>query len=369
MTAAAFLIVVSLGFAAPAQAAYSPSPQSTWATNGTVFALAVRGDVIFLGGKFTELRDPVTRARIPAGGLAALDRTTGEPPWTASADGEVRSLAVSADGTKVFAGGAFTAVNGTPARHLVALRLATGVPVPGWQGSASGSVRDLVVSGTDLFVGGPFGTVNGVKRNGLALLNGDSGAVQRWRSSTTGGRPSAIQLAVAGNALIVGGNFTSLGGKPRRYLGSVSTTTGQATGWTPPARCGTCYVFDVDADATGIYAASGGPGGHLTAFSSGTDQARWSVTADGNIQAVAVADGRVYAGGHFDRRLGGAVRHQLAAVTAGSGSVTAFAPDMIKPYPGVWALAPRPDALFVGGGFSGVGSATDQAHFAQFTIF
>ena len=367
VTAAVLVFLLSLGFAAPAQAAYSATPKSTWSANGTVFAVAVRGDVVFLGGKFTELRDPATRATIPAGGLAALDRTTGDPLWTASANGEVQTLAVSADGTKVFAGGAFTAVNGTHAKHLVALRPGTGVPVAGWQGAASGSVQDLVVSGTALYVAGPFGTMNGVKRHGLARLNSGSGSLQPWSSSTNGGRPRAIALAGAGNALIVGGNFTSLGGKSRKYLGSVSTATGKATGWTPPARCGTCYVFDVDTDATGIYAASGGPGGHLTAFSTGNDQARWAVTADGNVQAVAVSDGRVYAGGHFDHRFGGAVRHQLAAVTAGSGALTAFAPDTTKPYPGVWALEPRPDALFVGGGFSGVGDATGQAHFAEFT--
>jgi hypothetical protein len=355
-----------VGLAAPSHAAYSPTPLPTWATNNTVFAVAVQGNTVYLGGKFTKLRNPATGKTMLAGGLAALNRQTGAPIWTATANGEVRSLAVAADGSKVFAGGTFTTVNGTTANHVAALSPSTGSPIGGWQGSASGNVRDLVVSGSALYLGGLFASVNGVGRGGLARLDAATGTLQSWKSGTSGGRPWAIQLSASGQDLVVGGNFTTLGGAPRSFLGSVSTTTGAVTSWNPAPNCGSCYVFDVDTDAASTYVASGGPGGHLDAYSASSGALSWSDSADGNVQAVASAGGLVYAGGHFDPHFAGQTRHQLAAVNATTGALAPFAPAMIKADPGVFAIDAESDALFVGGGFSGVGSATGQAHYAQF---
>lgn len=360
-------MVTSLGFAAPAQAAYSPVPKATWAANGTVFAIAVEGSTVYLGGKFTRLRNPATGQSRRAGGLAALDRSTGDLLWTATANGEVRSLAVSQDGARLFVGGAFTQVNGSAANHLVALNAASGTTAGAWDASASGTVRDLVVSGGELFVGGQFKQVKGAPRSGLAKLDTGTGTLRPWTAATGGGRPWAITLAADGDSLIVGGNFTSLGGKPRRFLGSVSTSGGAVTGWAPPAECDNCYIFDIDTDADTTYATSGGAGGgRLNAYGAVSGNQRWTVRADGNIQAVAVHGGLVYAGGHFDPTFGGHTRHQLAAVDASTGAVDGFAPNLMKPTPGVWAIAARADYLFVGGGFTGVGQATEQARFAQF---
>lgn len=365
VAAAAMCLV---GLAVPARADYATRPAATWAANNTVFAIAVRGNAVYLGGKFTRLRNPATGRTIPAAGLAALNRTTGRPIWTASANGVVRSLAVSADGGTLFAGGGFTVVNGRAASHLVALSPATGASVAGWRASASGRVRALAVSGSHLYVGGQFGRVNGVGRGGLARLAVGSGALEPWRSGTMGGRPWAIKLSADGLSLVVGGNFTGLGGAPRSFLGSVSTATGAVTGWAPKASCSTCYVVDIDADTASSYVASSGPGGHLNAYAVDTGKLRWSKFADGNVQAVAVFDGLVYAGGHFDPVFAGQTRHQLAAVNAGTGVPDPFAPHMIKPFPGVFALVALPDGLFVGGGFSGVGSATAQAHYAELDL-
>jgi hypothetical protein len=332
-----------------------------------VYAVAVQGDRVYLGGKFTALKNPATGEQIPAGGLAALDRTSGAPIWTAKANGEVRSLAVAADGSKVFAGGDFSAVNGATANRLVALASASGNRVTSWQASASGTVRDLVVAGSDLYVAGRFGKVNGAGRSGLARLDVSSGALESWKAQTAGGRPVALSLSADGQSLVVGGDFTSLAGAARTYLGSVSTATGQASGWAPAPACANCNVLDVDSDSAAAYVATAGPGGHLAGYANATGNRLWSKSADGDVQAVAVYNGEVYAGGHFAATFGGASRVQLAAVKATTGAVTAFAPKMLgKPFPGVWALAAAPDALFVGGAFTGVGTATAQARYARF---
>jgi hypothetical protein len=363
----AVALAASVGVATPAQAAYAPTPKATWTANSTVYAVAVQGNVVYLGGRFTALTNPVTGARFPAGGLAALDRTTGSPIWGANADGEVRSLAVAADGSRVFAGGDFSTVNGATATRLVALAPETGVPLASWQASAGAEVRDLVVSGSDLYVAGRFGKLNGAGRAGLGRLDVATGAVEPWKAPTAGGRPLALSLSLDGQSLVVGGTFTSLAGLPRTYLGSVSTATGQATEWAPLPVCVTCFVIDVDSDSTASYVGTSGTGGRLVGYGNATGERLWSKGADGDVQAVAVANDVVYAGGHFAAKFAGADRAQLAAVKATTGAVTAFAPKMLgNAKPGVWALAAEPDALFVGGGHTGVGTATTQARYALF---
>jgi outer membrane protein assembly factor BamB len=148
----------------------------------------------------------------------------------------------------------------------------------------------------------------------------------------------------------------------------VSTDTGQATDWAPAPACANCTVLDVDVDSTASYVATGGAGGHLAGYANSNGQQLWSKTADGDVQAVAVSnDGLVYAGGHFELRFAGVNRAQLAAVNATTGAVDAFAPAMLgNAHPGVWALVAEHDALFVGGGHTGVGTATAQARYAQF---
>ncbi len=362
------VVLTGLGSALPAQAKYSTVPRATWATNGTVFAIAVHGNTVYLGGEFTKLRNPTTGATRRAVGLAALNRATGRPKWTAIANGAVRSLAVSTNGKKLFAGGDFTRIGGAAARRLVALSPATGRCISSWHASASDTVRDLAVAGPNLYVAGRFNEVKGNTRTGLAKLGANSSDLRAWNPRTEGGRPWAITLSGDRRSVIVGGRFTRLAGAPRAFLGSVFTGSGQVTGWRPARQCRRCYVFGLDSNANSIFAGLGGPGGHLNAYRADSARLRWSKPANGDVQAVAVVGGAVYAGGHFDPYFSGHTRYQLSAVKAATGEVYPYAPKMRTPFPGVMALVARRNALFVGGGFTGVGRAKAQAHFAKFPV-
>src|SRR5687768_8353728 len=75
-------------------------PDETWGTNGRVNAIVEVGNVVFLGGNFTEVREdggagPGALAR---NYIAAFDATTGAPleSWDPSLNGEVYALAASA---------------------------------------------------------------------------------------------------------------------------------------------------------------------------------------------------------------------------------------------------------------------------------
>src|SRR6185436_14107546 len=105
-----------LAMASPASATVVPDPvvgPVGWTPDGAVHAVVSFGDRVYVGGAFT-------------GGVVALDATTGAPIWTGTANGDVRALAMSPDGTHVLAGGAFTSVSGAAHRKLVSINVADG---------------------------------------------------------------------------------------------------------------------------------------------------------------------------------------------------------------------------------------------------
>src|SRR5919205_3342419 len=108
----AMAVGVELVLAATALAIPNATADPAWGTNGHVSAIVQVGNIAIVGGTFTEVAEnggsgPAT---LPRNNIAAFDTTTGEPlsGWAPSVDGEVAALAVSADGSKVYAAGAFT---------------------------------------------------------------------------------------------------------------------------------------------------------------------------------------------------------------------------------------------------------------------
>ena len=89
----AMICVLTGLLAAPAPGFVEAAPAPTWQTNGRVNAIVQVGDVVYLGGRFTEVHDG-NGTSLPRSRLAAIDLTTGEPTaWDPSADDEVFSLA------------------------------------------------------------------------------------------------------------------------------------------------------------------------------------------------------------------------------------------------------------------------------------
>ena len=300
----------------------------------------------------------------PAHLQAALDLAVRGRGW-ARRSRVVRALAVGDNG--VFAAGGFTTVNGSPASGLAALDAVTGNVL--WGADVTKPVWDLVAVGPLLYVAGNLDSINGVRRRGLAQLNALDGSVlPDWKPSVGGGYPRALALAPNGQDLVFGGNFDTVDGQPRPFLASVSLATAEVTSWAPPPACDRCRIWDLAADASSVYAGTAGPGGKLVAFDGETGERRWRIQADGDVQAVDAHDGMVYAGGHFSPDFGGETRYQLAAVDGASGAIDGYAPAFgTRAKPGIWAVSARLGALYVGGGFTRVGSTT-QKRYAQIPV-
>ena len=108
----------------------------------------------------------------------------------------------------------------------------------------------------------------------------------------------------AGNRIILGGSFDYLG--PVTGSGAaVSTSTGELLQGFPLVEGGDVYVV-IDDGAGGFYVGGdfttvGGVARHGLAhlFEDGRVDQAWEASIDGDVYALAVGAGRVYAGGHF----------------------------------------------------------------------
>lgn len=363
VVAIALLVAVSLLLQPRAHAVtYDTRPGFSWVPDGPVYAILEVGDVIYLGGAFTRLRNPVTGQVVTRSRLAAVDRETGLPtPWNPGADATVRALEAGANGV-VFAGGDFLRAGGGPAVRLAAIR-PDGSRVPGWTASANATVRDLLQVEDGLIVAGSFSSVDNAARRAVARIRADTGGlVTGFNARVTQGSVLALARSATGS-LLLGGSFHGVGGVAQPFLAMVSPSTGAVTGWRPPPSCSDCPVLDLDVSGTRVYGAVGGPGGRVAAWRADANVRLWARTADGDVQAVDVDDDVVYVGGHFGPHFAGQTRHQFAALSV-DGQVLGMTMTFTgKDGPGVWAVSASSGALRIGGGFTGI-SGSSSARYA-----
>jgi len=94
-------------------------------------------------------------------------------------------------------------------------------------------VLAAALSGGNLFVGGEFSSIGGKPRSHIGALDPVTGAAVPWDPGTNG---AVRVLTVSGNTVYVGGDFTSLGREPQPHLAAVtgSAVIGLGGGRQPP---------------------------------------------------------------------------------------------------------------------------------------
>jgi len=368
--------VVQLGGMSAAQAATTvPSaPSATVGFNGIVHTVAYGDGVVYVGGDFTAaVQGGQTIAR---NHVAAINESTGQLlPWNPGADGSVRSVVV--DHGSVYIGGAFTHAGGALHRRLARVDAGTGAVDNAWTPSVGGTVRSVAVTPSRVYAGGAFTTAAGQPRSYLAAFSTSTGALDPdWAPVANG---YVWDVRAANGWVYAGGEFTSVNGDIHgRFLASLDPATGAIQ---PGYNSQVTYtVFDMVVTPSLIYAAADGAGGHLRALNL-NGSSRWTLTADGGVQAVAVVGDAIYIGGHFDNicttarnaAQGGACldaqvsRKKFAAVDA-DGILQSWAP-MANSAHGAWALAgdPATGRLAAGGEFTTFNNGRiKQPYFAQF---
>jgi hypothetical protein len=374
VVAVAAMLGTSLVGIAPATAAISGTPTPTWTPRtGRVYAIVRIGDTVVIGGSFTALWSPTGATTVTRNRLAAFDASTGALlAWNPGTNGEVRALEASADGSGVYLAGAFTTVGNATRNRLALVDLATGAVSTTFAPRAPSTVLALERVGGSLVLGGYFTTINGVGRQRLAAVDATTGALVPGWAGGADGAVYALQAAPDQQTVYVGGQFRTLAGQSRDFLGAVSATDGAATSWRPAAACSDttnpCHVLDLAVSQTAVHAGIAGPGGRVTTYDPATARRLWQTTTDGDVQAVALVGGTLAAGGHFETSFGGKPRAGVAALDAITGGVLdGWRPSLLYDY-GVWDLAAEPDTLRVGGGFTRVDADTSRQRYTTFAM-
>ncbi len=197
---------------------------ATWANVGTgvgggiPFAMAAYGGNLVVGGSFA------TAGGVSIKYLAKWNGSSWSKFNTQQANQAIYTLQL--DGSNLYVGGRFTAIGGVSMSRIAR-----------WNGSSwsalgsgvTGDVLDIELYGTDVVATGAFTGASGSTVNQIARWNGSSwaGVSSGLGGSILGGSTVGNALAVYGNDLYVGGNFSTAGGLVSsgfaRYSGTLLT--------------------------------------------------------------------------------------------------------------------------------------------------
>ena len=383
---AAGLPLVASGSAGALEApvTFTATPQSTYQTDGIVWAVASAGGKVFVGGSFSNLR-PAGAAQgaadVARSNFAVLDAATGAPTSCApeallgtAAAATVRSLAVSPDGATLYVGGTFSTFGGANKGNLAALDIASCTVVSGFTPAPTGRVKAIAVSpdNTTVFYGGAFTTVNtgGVltarTRAAAAVAVGQPspGSLKAWAPATsstvdpTHNLPDVDTIAVKpdGSQVLLGGDFEDVNGTHSHGIAGVDNATGAVT-WAltaPPWTTGsdslgyTSAVKTIVVDANGFYTGNEGTGsGSFDGRTSwGWDHVlRWKDGCLGATQALVVHSNALYSASHahncsFIGAYPDGARHHLLAETL-TADPTSVGVSGQLPYPTLLPFFPN----------------------------
>ncbi len=217
---------------------------------GTVAAVATdaASGAVFVGGSFFRVNNLVRTNLVRLTAQGATD-----PAFTATANSQVSALHFDAVGGRLYAGGVFTTVAGVAQALLARLDPASGELDQTWRPTVVGaSITNMlaVPADTALVIAGNFTMLNGLERNGLARVSLTTGAGvdAQWNPAPNN---SVSGLALAGDSIVVGGNFSAFGSTLRNRIARLSRTgTGTPTAWNPGASSTvTDVAYDPDRDA------------------------------------------------------------------------------------------------------------------------
>lgn len=243
-------------------------------------------------------------------GRAELTGTPREDFWIP--DGPVRAL-VETNGV-LYVGGQFTYLSPT-SETGGAFDANTGVALADFP-RFDGLIRAVVPDHSGgWFVGGQFESVSGVPIRNLVHLLPNLTLDAHWTPNPDG---AVFALAISADRLFVGGTYHTIAGEPHDLLAALHPVTGDALPW--HADCASTY-------------------------------------ADASVNALVLAEGRLYVGGYFIT-INQVEREHLASLDAETGEVTEWFPNgHVGPESTsrVDALAFRDGTLIVGGTFATFG--------------
>jgi beta-propeller uncharacterized protein DUF5122 len=304
------------------------------------------GATMFAVGSFTSAT-PVDCAThkagpaVPRSNVMAFNIASGAvTPFAPVVNGEVWSVLPSATHALVYLCGSFTTADGVARRGVAKYNVASGVLDPTFNPQLDGACSDLKFIAGRLVVMGSFKHVGSAARTAIAYINQTTGATDAGTGYFAGAALGANVVKTTppttttptrvyrgypnprGTALVIIGNFGSVGGKTRHQIAMIGTGA-TSTNVAPWYNTGFDYVCksaagvydswlrDVAWSPDGKYFVVGGTGGaHSGTFcdsimrfgyspSNANETPTWHMYTDGDtIHSVAVTSAAVYFAGH-----------------------------------------------------------------------
>ena len=215
-----------------------------------------------------------------------------------------------------------------------------------------GSVKALAVVGSKLYAGGTFTTVDGNPRVNLATfdISTPGGVITSFIANTNSSGTEVDALKAVGTNLYVGGNFTTIGGITQPTLAEIDTNmaTIDAT-FAPIFNTGEFpEIFAIESSGSKIYA-----GGFFTTINSassfnnlasldsttGVPDASWTPSTSFQVDALAIDNGDLYIGED------GSGNGEALAYKLSNGNLVDWQPSSTQPITSMVATA---NALYLG---------------------
>jgi trimeric autotransporter adhesin len=234
---------VACANAAHVTAAGAPDPGFCPRPNGTVYAMALAGGTLYLGGAFTSVAG-ATRRYAGAVDAASGHAVSWNPQLTArqafdrNEKIERNVVAVAVDSGTVYLWGWFDKAAGK-VRHGLAAVDARTANLSSWRPAPATDFRiGSAVDGGALYAA-PFAlgshSVYLGSRTNLLVVDRSTGDVKTWalKLATASGPGMLDTLALAGTTLYAGGGFRSILGKARNSVAALDASTGALLPWAP----------------------------------------------------------------------------------------------------------------------------------------
>jgi hypothetical protein len=384
-----------------AQALPARSPDDTGMVNGPVRSIVQAGNLVWVGGDFTQVLNQQGNPIEAASDLAVFDATTGaavtsiplpEVTW-AMGEATVYDMSLSPDGILYLAGN-FDAVNGVTRYNVAAIDPTSGALLP--FAPRSEGAQGIYTNGAVVYVGGLY--LRAFRPDGTALAGWTPPLT--WISPTLRGHtvyPTFRDIAQVGSTLVAAcvcdkifdANHPEPDGVSVKAVVEIDAVTGALRDWVPSnlplgpsgsAAFGESVIVH-EAPDTGlptVYLAAGG-NDFTAAYDYQSGLQIWKTDTSGSSQAITWHQGVLIVGGHFEWTASpstsacGDNDHpvttcygtpKLTAMNPVDGTVVIdpatsqpWNPTICCKYNGVWALlVARDDAtLWVGGEFTRVG--------------
>ncbi len=197
--------------------------------NGTVYGITISpdGSTIYIAGTFTTVNGTARNH------FAALTTSGALTSWNPNATGG-NGYSVALGSTGIYIGGTFGKVGNTAHARLAEVSSTTGSLMTAFTATADAEVSSMAVTddgSNRLIVGGNFNTIAGVSSHALAALNPTTGAEQTWAGNsllpnTAMCTSDTDELLYANGVVYVAGD----GAQPGCYDGDVAISTGGTSG-------------------------------------------------------------------------------------------------------------------------------------------